>query len=465
MTYNVLESKINRKNKKIQRSYGVKSNKTFVKAMIVTAVIGFTALLAILFIGIKYFVKETTVSSPQTSHSQIEIDNTFYITTTGVIKELTEKSVTYLDIDKREIINYKVKPTTKIQDAYENMMSYEEMEPGDVVEIVYQPQKENLVCIRLAKEAFTKSNMTNLEIDRSNRTITIGNKVYYYNGQTNIMDNMKNPINMHQISDYDVLELKGIKNDIYSIQVVEKESYLQLGQLPIYEGVLEIDRTRQIPLKENLPVIPMTPGEHKVTLQLKGYKPIVTTLTMESGKTLEYNPGDFVRMETILEVKVTNTDSDYQVKVGDKVYNKGENIQVPTGVYTVEISAEGFKTYRQELNLEEGTMVFQVALISLSENGEGTTNTTNNDNSSSATNETTNTNDKIDYKINISSEPIGASIYIDGEYKGSTPFKSTLPVGEHAIILKKEGYRDYETNILIDHSDDQNSYLYTLIPN
>ena len=315
MTYNVLESKINRKNKKIQRSYGVKSNKTFVKAMIVTAVIGFTALLAILFIGIKYFVKETTVSSPQTSHSQIEIDNTFYITTTGVIKELTEKSVTYLDIDKREIINYKVKPTTKIQDAYENMMSYEEMEPGDVVEIVYQPQKENLVCIRLAKEAFTKSNMTNLEIDRSNRTITIGNKIYYYNGQTNIMDNMKNPINMHQISDYDVLELKGIKNDIYSIQVVEKESYLQLGQLPIYEGVLEIDRTRQIPLKENLPVIPMTPGEHKVTLQLKGYKPIVTTLTMESGKTLDYNPEDFVRLETILEVKVTNTDSDYQVKV------------------------------------------------------------------------------------------------------------------------------------------------------
>ena len=443
----------------------MKSNKTFVKAMIVTAVIGFTALLAILFIGIKYFVKETAVLNPQTSHSQIEIDNIFYITTMGVIKELTEESVTYLDIDKREIINYKVKPTTKIQDAHENMMSYEEIEPGDVVEIVYQPQKENLVCIRLAKEAFTKSNMTNLGIDRSNRTITIGNKVYYYNGQTNIMDNMKNPINMHQISDYDVLELKGIKNDIYSIQVIEKESYLQLGQLPIYEGVLEIDRTRQIPLTENIPVIPMTPGEHKVTLQLKGYKPIVTTLTMESGKTLEYNPGDFVRLETILVVEVTNTDTDYKVKVGDKLYNKGENIQVPTGVYTVEVSAGGFKSYKQELNLVEGTMVLQVPLISLSENEETETNTDSTNASNNATNETNNTDDKIDFKINISSEPIGASIYIDGEYKGATPFQSTLPVGEHTIILKKEGYRDYETNILIDHSDDQNSYLYTLIPN
>ena len=430
--------------------------------MIVTSVIGFTALLAILFIGIKYFVKETVVPTPQLSNSQTEVDNTFYITTTGVIKELTGESVTYLDIDKKEIINYKVKPTTKIQDAHENMMSHEEIQIGDIVEIVYQPQKENLVCIRLAKEAFTKSNMKNLEIDRSNRTITIGNKVYYYTGQTNIMDSMNNPINIHQISNYDVLELKGINDDIYSIQVMEKESYLQLGQLPIYEGVLEIDRNRQIPLVESMPVIPIAPGEHKVVLQLKGYEPIVTTLTIESGKTLEYNPGDFKRLEAILVIQITNTDSDYKVKVGDKVYNKGDNIQVPTGVYTVEITAVGFKPYKQEFNLEEGTMVLQVPLVSLSEDGASEENNTS---TNTNTDETTNSNNKVDYTINISSEPTGASIYIDGDYKGATPFKSTLPVGEHVIILKKEGYRDYETNILIDHSDDQNSYLYTLIPN
>lgn len=442
----------------------MKSNKTFVKFIIVTSVIGFTALLAILFIGIKYFIKETTASTTlQASHLQTELDNTFYTTTIGVIREITEERVTYLDIDKKEIIDYKIKPTTKIQDAYENMMSYEEIEVGDVVEVVYQPQKENLVCIRLTKEAFTKSNMTNLAIDRSNRTIIIGNKAYYYNGQTNIMDSMKNPINIHQISDYDVLKLKGIKNDIYSIQVVEKESYLKLGKLPIYEGVIEIDRTRQIPLTENIPVIPMTPGEHKVTLQLKGYEPIVTTIKVKPGKTLEYIPENLVRLETILVIQVSNTNNDYQVKVGDQLYNKGEKIQVPTGIYTVEISAEGFETYKQEFNLEEGTKVLQVALVSLSESGESETNSTNTSNNT--INETSNTSDKIDYKINISSEPIGATIYIDGENKGVTPFKSTLSVGEHTIILKKEDYKDYETNILIDQSDDQNSYLYTLIPN
>lgn len=437
--------------------------------MIITSVIGCMALLVILLIGIKYFIQATTPSHQSVTSTQLEHDQIFYITTTGVIKEITQESITYLDLDKVENITYKIKPTTKIQDAYENSIDYENMQVGDVVEIVYQPQKQNLVCIRLSKEAFKKSHMSHLKIDRSNRTVTIGSKVYYYNGQTNIVDQMNNPINMHQISDYDVLELKGIKDDIYFIQVTEKESYLKLGQLPIYEGVLEIDRTRQIPVKEYLSIIPLTPGEHQITLQLKGYKPVVTTLTMESGTTLEYIPEDIERLEATLVVQVTNVEEDYVIKVGDSLYHRGDTIKVPTDRYVVEVSAEGFKPYQQELNLEEGVKVLQIALVPLAQveetKLEEQTQTEDQvkDQTNTYTEETNETHTPIDYKINISSEPIGAMIYIDGQSKGVTPFKSTLPVGEHTIIIKKEGYKDYETNILIDHSDDQNSYLYTLI--
>jgi len=50
-------------------------------------------------------------------------------------------------------------------------------------------------------------------------------------------------------------------------------------------------------------------------------------------------------------------------------------------------------------------------------------------------------------KLQISSDPVGADIEVDGNFIGNTPSSVELPAGEHAIVVKKSGYKNWERKI------------------
>ncbi|MCK4260650.1 MAG: PEGA domain-containing protein [Halanaerobiales bacterium] len=57
--------------------------------------------------------------------------------------------------------------------------------------------------------------------------------------------------------------------------------------------------------------------------------------------------------------------------------------------------------------------------------------------------------------LNITSEPTGADVYINGEYKGQTPLYiggvvTGLEKGEYTILFEKEGYESIEKSIIVD---------------
>ena len=52
--------------------------------------------------------------------------------------------------------------------------------------------------------------------------------------------------------------------------------------------------------------------------------------------------------------------------------------------------------------------------------------------------------------VSVSSTPTGASIYLDGNYKGITPKTiSDVPVGTHSLLLTKAGYYDETATIIV----------------
>lgn len=50
-------------------------------------------------------------------------------------------------------------------------------------------------------------------------------------------------------------------------------------------------------------------------------------------------------------------------------------------------------------------------------------------------------------KLQINSDPVGADIEVDGSFIGNTPSSVDLPAGEHAIVVKKSGYKNWERKI------------------
>jgi hypothetical protein len=52
--------------------------------------------------------------------------------------------------------------------------------------------------------------------------------------------------------------------------------------------------------------------------------------------------------------------------------------------------------------------------------------------------------------IEISSEPAGAEIYVDGVFAGSTPSKLSLRAGEHVIKVMRLGFKEWERKVIVD---------------
>lgn len=49
----------------------------------------------------------------------------------------------------------------------------------------------------------------------------------------------------------------------------------------------------------------------------------------------------------------------------------------------------------------------------------------------------------------ITTKPKGATLYLDGELRGTTPYKGELPTGKHILQLKLLGYADWEQETII----------------
>ncbi len=54
------------------------------------------------------------------------------------------------------------------------------------------------------------------------------------------------------------------------------------------------------------------------------------------------------------------------------------------------------------------------------------------------------------FPAKIKSEPPGADLLVDGKKLGQTPFDGNLPTGRHKLVLRKEGFNDFEKEINIE---------------
>jgi len=52
--------------------------------------------------------------------------------------------------------------------------------------------------------------------------------------------------------------------------------------------------------------------------------------------------------------------------------------------------------------------------------------------------------------VEISSEPPGADIYVDGKFDSSTPAKLLLSPGEHTIKIARLGFKGWERKIFVE---------------
>ena len=167
---------------------------------------------------------------------------------------------------------------------------------------------------------------------------------------------------------------------------------------------------------------PLELGEHKIECKKENHRSTTKTIKLSSLNSVKYTCEP--PQPIYGSINITSDPINAEVKLnGEKIGVTPLNrANVLIGTYDIEISKQGHKSENQQITVRE--------------------------NETSTLNKTLSTY----CYFPISSVPSGASLYINGIYRGTTPVYIKEEMGEHKIELKHSGYKDYSKKMTLDGS-------------
>jgi len=170
-------------------------------------------------------------------------------------------------------------------------------------------------------------------------------------------------------------------------------------------------------------------GQHRISVLSAGYEPVEERFVLRQG----FNPPRRYNLVKLTNVAPPNTGGLFITSqpAGAKLTLNGapagstpyQNQTLKPGRYAVVASKEGFENYSGEATVRAGEIApLEVTLKALTVTG----------------------------RLNIKSDPEGATIFLDGRDLGATPNDlNNIAAGSHQITLRKKGYKDYATTVTV----------------
>lgn len=432
-----------------------KNNKQFVRNIIITSVIGFGTLMIVLFVVLQTYLgkhEEQKYIEEQienrVSSSMIELSESKII----LIEEITQSKIVGYDIKDKSMLSKSISDTARVNDAYGNVLPITQIKRGDIVEVDYQNEKDSIVAISKSVDVQSFKRINGVTIDKTTGQFNIGGTNYAYTDETMILNADGSISDIGKIGPFDIVSIQELDGTVWSVTINEASASLNMVDLPIQNGQIEIDNSRLIQFKDITEPIKLIPGEHKIVIKMDGYVTISEKLSVGAGQVYEMSLENAEIAYTTIQPRIGAKITSYTIKIGDKSYGPGDEIKLQQGAYQVEVIAEGYEKWVRQVTLSKDVYTLSVALIPIEEE------------SSEENSNDTNTNEALNNSrtIVLNTSPPGAKVYINGAYSGETPYTVTLNNGSYNILFEKTGYMVYSTTILLDSSNDQSAFLYML---
>lgn len=161
-------------------------------------------------------------------------------------------------------------------------------------------------------------------------------------------------------------------------------------------------------------------GSHRIVVK-KGelYSDYINDFTIESGKTTRLTPE--LKANFAQTTIVVDADADIYID-GERVGSRTWSGPRKAGTYTVECRQEKHRTSTRQITVRQGVSeTFRMDPPK-----------------------------PITGMLYVNTDPVGATVTIDGKQEGSTPFDQQLPVGQHTVLLSKNGYEQVSRTVDID---------------
>ncbi len=375
----------------------------------------------------------------------------------GTVKEidLLLNVITFVDVltDQEYALAYN--GGVMITNKYDGILAISQLAVGEIVDVSYDMSQGNLVSIHINENAMRYENINGLEIDILGKTLNVAGENLQYSDNVVVYDGQK-LIEISALSARDELVLRVYDGKLCSATVEEGHGYVKLINYDTYiGGMIEIGYDVIVPVTENM-VLTVKEGEYELKITKGSHMGTrYVTVIKDEEITVDLSALQIAPEQTgAAVISVLPEEAEAKITVDGTKYKAGEEIELVYGKHILRINAEGYEPVATYLVIEQAYKKYEYTLKASGSASDSTTeenrdttatseasteentNPSSEDTTGDGTEEKTTEEKKNQITINA---PIGAKLYVDGEYVGVIPCSFTKTEGKHIITLTMEG--------------------------
>ena len=389
---------------------------------------------------------------------------------TGVVREVDNEaqaiSIYNPVTETEETFTYD--SATSILSKNDLEMSISEVGIGEVYDLYVEGVGSKLSKMK-ATENIIEEESREISIDADSHIMTVDGVNYEYSDNM-VVRSGEEDINPMEITDMDRVTFRGIEGKAYSVVVTRGHGYIEpVNYEDFVGGTLVIEGESILPVTEGMLI---TVPEGKQTLSMKnGDLASKAETTVERNKVAQLNI-----KESMTQVPETARVTFHVHPEGAELYINGTMVDYSKpvalyyGIHTIKVVLEGYNPYIGRIRVQDPEPSFRIDLAEeiATVDDKSDDDSPPDDNQSSQSSVTdddgsienpSSVDYDVDHKITVTA-PDGASVYINGTYKGVAPCSFTKCVGKITLTLQKDGYetKSYSMEIIDDSQDTSLSF-------
>lgn len=401
-----------------------------------------------------------------------------------------ELSIILYDITTESTVNLQYTGGTDIRNKYDDIISANQLEEGILVDVTYDEYEQKLKSLKISKDAWEYTGVTNFEPNRSKHTVSLYGEKYQYDSKIYVR-NADGDTTLLSINHTDKLTVRGYEKKIYSIVVTKGHGSLALSNAEYFEGgTLTIGAKDYTNITADM-VFTVQEGETKVSIEKDGTRgETMVEIIRDKEVRLDlspYLPEPEQKGEVVFMIRPYGAD----LYIDGELTSYSDAVEITYGEHSIKVALNGYESYEGTYMLAKSSDIVQ---IQLSKTAEPT-----NDNEVKvtptppvnmypttvpsqsvvtpsvptpsvptptpsltpvATQDPSKGSKEVDKNHTLKIKgPEGATVYINGVYRGIAPLTIDKPIGVIYVTFVKEGYQ--QITHTVDIPDDSQDKTYS----
>ncbi len=375
----------------------------------------------------------------------------------GVIKGVGQEdmTITFYQPDREEEVSYTYSSGTEILSKSGKQISSQSLEAGQVVDVYLNESRAKVVKVQISSDILEYEQVRGIKANQDEAYLEVEGVKYRYGSGFSVFSDGQT-MDLQEITFQDEVTFRGVKGKAYSLVVTRGHGYVKpVKYKDFVGGTMTIGGVAILPVTEKM-LIPVPEGTYEVTMkngdfvgsrQVQVERDKQHELDMSLFKSTQKNTG-----QVVFDIKPVGA----ELYVNGSLTGYDKPVSLKYGRHSVRAVLDGYTTYAGVIDVQSANPTVR---INLAEEEAGVS---DGDTSvSDGEDEGSSVSDQYDNDHDITvSTPAGASVYLDGVYKGKTPCSFAKKIGNITITLAKDGCitKSYSVTTTDDGKDIQWSF-------